>query len=127
MTPSHEPSELYAPGHRPRTVGPVSEEQQPEQLNLNMQISQDMWGGVWANWAAVSHSQYEFTIDFARVDFANAVGGETVQGLVVSRINLSPLMVTQLLSALQDNWQKYAEKALPKEVHGDGHPDDAQD
>lgn len=72
-----------------------------------------MLGGVWANFAAVSHSPYEFTIDFVRLDFASK------QGVVVSRINLSPLFVTELREALEANWAQYVEKAMPREVRGD--------
>lgn len=76
---------------------------QPEQL-----------GGVWANAAAVRHSPHEFTIDFLRCDFDEH--GRAKAGLLVQRVNMSPLFVSQLISALQDNWQKYADKAMPKEV-----------
>ena len=76
---------------------------QPEQM-----------GGVWANAAAVRHSPHEFTIDFLRCDFDDQ--GRAKAGLLVQRVNMSPLFVSQLISALQDNWQKYAAKALPKEV-----------
>ena len=71
-------------------------------------------GGVWANAAAVRHSPHEFTIDFLRCDFDDQ--GRAKAGLLVQRVNMSPLFVSQLISALQDNWQKYAAKALPKEV-----------
>jgi len=37
---------------------------------------------------------------------------------VVSRVSVSPLFVTQLIDALNQNWNTYAEKALPKEVQG---------
>jgi hypothetical protein len=32
---------------------------------------------------------------------------------------MSPLFVTQLITALQDNWSKYASKALPQELMND--------
>lgn len=38
---------------------------------------------------------------------------------VVARVSVSPLFITQLIDALNSNWQEYAEKALPKEVTGD--------
>lgn len=80
--------------------------------NFQISVPESVSGGVWANFAAVSHSPYEFTIDFVRLDFAH--GTDTVMpGQVVARVNLSPLMVTQLLEALDQNWQKYAERALP--------------
>ena len=32
-------------------------------------------------------------------------------GVLVARVNLSPLLVTQLIDALQENWERYASKA----------------
>lgn len=88
-------------------------EPQPEPgegTQLGLEMPREMFGGVWANFAIVAHSEYEFTIDFIRLD-RNAK-----RGVVTSRVNLSPLFVTQLLDALQTNWDLYAKKALPKEI-----------
>lgn len=76
-------------------------------------IEPQQMAGVWANFAQVAHSPYEFTLDFVRLDF------KTKQGIVVARVSVSPLFITQLIDALNNNWQEYAEKALPKEVTGD--------
>ncbi len=92
---------------------PVPE--QPEIILRRKQI-----GGVWANYAQVSHSQHEFTIDFVRMDATAPPPG---RGIVVARVSMSPLFVTQLIDALQKNWSGYAEKALPKEVHGESAPE----
>ena len=70
--------------------------------------------GVWANFARVNHSEHEFTIDFVRIDYASS----PLRGIVVARVAVSPLFITQLIGALDDNWQKYAKKAMPKEVYG---------
>jgi hypothetical protein len=78
-------------------------------------IQPDQMAGVWANFAKVSHSDYEFTLDFVRLDFSN----QPPSGIVVARVSVAPLFITQLIDALQLNWQKYAEKALPREVYGD--------
>lgn len=72
-------------------------------------------GGVWANFAQVSHSPYEFTIDFARLDFSS----NPPQGIVVARVSLSPLMVSQLIDALSSNWKIFATKSMPPEVQED--------
>ena len=77
----------------------------------------DQLGGVWANAAAVRHSPHEFTIDFLRCDFDDT--GQAVTGILVQRVNMSPLFVSQLIAALQDNWSKYATKALPKDIAAD--------
>ena len=92
----------------------MSEEQQEPAFNISMDAQQ--MAGVWANFASVSHSPYEFTLDFARVDFNQ----QPPQGIVVSRVSLSPLLVSQLIDALTSNWQRYAERALPREVYDDG-------
>lgn len=85
----------------------------PQQPDIVMQPAQ--MAGVWANWAMVSNSDYEFTLDFVRMDNAAPPPG---RGIVVARVSVSPLLITQLIDALQSNWQKYAERALPPEVHG---------
>ena len=85
---------------------------QPGNAQPEVQIRLEDVGGVWANFAMVRHSPFEFTIDFSRLDF----GSQPPQGVVVSRVNLSPLFVRQLMDALQENWQAYAEKALPPEA-----------
>lgn len=88
-------------------------DQTPGQQGFQISVPEAVSGGVWANFAAVSHSPYEFTIDFVRLDFARQSEGLT-PGQVVARVNLSPLMVTQLMEALESNWQKYADRALPR-------------
>lgn len=81
----------------------------------NIVIREQDLAGIWANWAAVTHSPYEFTIDFARLSF----GENPPRGIIVQRVNLSPLFVRQLIDALEKNWENYADKALPKEARQD--------
>ena len=59
----------------------------------------------WSTRANVSHSEYEFTITFARVD--HEVEDEEIPGVVVSRINLSPKFMRELIDAMQDNYSKW--------------------
>ena len=61
---------------------------QPPERHINIHFSPDIMAGVYANFANVSHSDYEFTITFARVD--HEVEDDEIPGVVVSRINLSP-------------------------------------
>ncbi len=99
-------------------------DEQDEQAAFTIGIDPSQLAGVWANYARVAHSPYEFTLDFVRLDFAS----HPPTGIVVSRVSLSPLLVSQLIDALNTNWQLYAEKALPKEVYDNGpSPDDAED
>ena len=81
---------------------------------MKITTTPDQMGGVWSNAAAVRHSPHEFTIDFLRCDFDDQ--GQAKAGTLAQRVNMSPLFVTQLISALQDNWSKYADKAMPKEL-----------
>jgi hypothetical protein len=81
----------------------------------------EMLRGGYANSAMVNHSPFEFTLDFIRRDFTR--GGNV--GPLVARINMSPLFVTQLIDMLQNNWDSYAEKALPPEAREQRPEEDA--
>ena len=61
--------------------------------------------GHYANFANVSHSDYEFTITFARVD--HEVDEGEVPGVVVSRISLAPRFMRELIDAMEDNYSKW--------------------
>jgi hypothetical protein len=93
-------------------------EQPPAEPQIMIDPAQ--MGGVWANFARVSHSPYEFTLDFVRLDFST----NPPQGIVVARVSLSPLMVTQLIEALSTNWEIYAQRAMPPEVQRHGQTPD---
>jgi hypothetical protein len=93
----------------------------PNQPSIVIEPAQ--MAGVWANFARVSHSPYEFTLDFVRLDFAS----QPPQGIVVARVSLSPLLVTQLIEALSSNWTAYAERSMPPEVQRDGVQPDNRD
>ena len=64
--------------------------------------------GIYANFANVSHSDYEFTITFARVD--HEVESEEVPGVVVSSLSVSPRFMRELIDAMEDNWSKWQTK-----------------
>lgn len=81
----------------------MSEENQDRQINIHMDPEQ--MAGVYANFANVSHSDYEFTITFARVD--HEVEEAEVPGIVVSKVSLSPRFMGELIAALQDNYSKW--------------------
>jgi hypothetical protein len=72
---------------------------------INIHFSPEIMAGSYANFANVSHSDYEFTITFARVD--HEVEDEEIPGVVVSRINLSPKFMRELIDAMQDNYSKW--------------------
>ena len=72
---------------------------------INIHTSPEIMAGVYANFANVSHSDYEFTITFARVD--HEVEDGEVPGVVVARINLAPRFMRELIDAMEDNFSKW--------------------
>jgi Protein of unknown function (DUF3467) len=109
-----------------RTSEETGVEPEPQERHFNIQIEPQALAGVYANFANVSHSDYEFTITFARVD--HDVEGPDVPGIAVVRVNLAPLFMRQLIDALQDNYSKWSTrqgiKLLP-EYDGEDDPDAA--
>jgi hypothetical protein len=80
------------------------DEGRERQLNIHMDPEQ--LAGVYANFANITFSDYEFTITFARLDHEIEEGD--VPGVVVSRVNMSQRFTGELIAALQDAWSKYA-------------------
>jgi hypothetical protein len=72
---------------------------------LNIQLDPEHMAGVYANFANVTFSDYEFTLTFMRVD--HEVESGDVPGIVVSRVNMSQQFTQELLAALGDAWSKY--------------------
>src|SRR4051812_15897290 len=87
-------------------VEPDHPEPGPEPEAFQLFMDQNQVAGVYANYAQVSQSDYEFTIDFARLDFGRKMG------MTVARINASPVFVEQLVRVLTDELERYAQKAL---------------
>jgi hypothetical protein len=73
--------------------------------HINLHTTPETMAGAYANFANVSHSDYEFSITFARVDHEVEEG--EVPGVVVSRVNLSPRFMRELIDAMEDNWSKW--------------------
>lgn len=96
----------------------MADDEEKEGLRLNVRLPEAQAGGVWANFAGVNHSEHEFTIDFMRLDYSSLSEDRSINGIVVARVGVSPLFVRQLIAALEENWAKYAKKAMPKEVYG---------
>ena len=76
---------------------PDDDEQQERHINIH--TSPEAMAGVYANFANVSHSDYEFTITFARVA-------------------LAPRFLRELIDAMEDNYSKWQTregiKSLPE-------------
>jgi len=94
----------------------------PAERHINLHTSPEVMAGIYANFANVSHSDYEFTITFARVD--HEVEAEEVPGVVVSRISVSPKFMRELINAMEDNWSKWRTKEGIKNLPEVRPPDD---
>ena len=77
----------------------MSENQPPNQLNI--EISEEIAEGVYANLAIITHSHAEFV-----VDFVNVMPG-TPKSKVKSRLILTPQHAKRFMKALTDNINKY--------------------
>jgi hypothetical protein len=89
--------------------------------HINLHTSPEVMAGIYANFANVSHSEYEFTITFARVD--HEVEAEEVPGVVVTRISVSPKFMRELIDAMEDNWSKWRTKGDIKDLPEYRRPD----
>jgi Protein of unknown function (DUF3467) len=81
------------------------DERSGQDRHINIHFSPEMMAGVYANFANVSHSDYEFTITFARVD--HEVEDEEIPGVVVTRLNISATFMRELIDAMEDNYSKW--------------------
>jgi len=82
--------------------------------HFNLHTTPEVMAGVYANFATVSHSDYEFTLTFSRVD--HEVEAEEVPGVVVSRVSVSHQAMRELIDAMEDNWSKWQTKGEIKNL-----------
>ncbi len=68
---------------------------------LNIELSEEIAEGVYSNLAIITHSNTEFVLDFIRV-----MPG-VPKAKVKSRIILTPEHAKRLLNALEDNIEKF--------------------
>jgi uncharacterized protein DUF3467 len=81
------------------------DDEMPER-QLNIHLDPEHLAGVYANFANITFSDYEFTLTFARID--HEVDEGEVPGVVVARVNMSQQFTKELLDALTDAWSKYS-------------------
>ena len=75
------------------------EEQNENQLNI--ELSEEVAEGIYSNLAIITHSNSEFVLDFIRV-----MPG-VPKAKVKARIVLTPEHAKRLLTAIQDNIEKF--------------------
>ncbi|MBQ2674469.1 MAG: DUF3467 domain-containing protein [Prevotella sp.] len=79
----------------------MNENEKNQTGQLQIELSQDVAQGEYANFAIITHSSSDFVIDFARV----LPGVPKAQ--VKSRVILAPEHAKRLLGALQENIVRY--------------------
>ncbi|MCC7030357.1 MAG: DUF3467 domain-containing protein [Chitinophagaceae bacterium] len=79
----------------------MDQNQQAAQNQLNIELSEEMSDGIYANLAIITHSNAEFVIDYI-----NVMPGSP-KAKVKSRIILTPQHAKRLLKALADNIKKF--------------------
>ena len=80
-------------------------EDEARERQLNIHIDPENMAGVYANFANVTFTQYEFSLTFARVDHEVEEGD--VPGVVVTRVNVSHAFMKDLLEAMKDAYSKW--------------------
>jgi len=81
-----------------------------QQQGLQIELSQDVAQGQYANFAIITHSSSDFVLDFARV----LPGLPKAQ--VKSRVILAPEHAKRLLGALQENIMRYEREYGPIKI-----------
>ncbi len=76
----------------------------PNQGQINIELSEEVAEGIYSNLAIISHSSSEFVVDFVRMM------PNVPQAKVKSRIILTPEHAKRLLCALADNIQKFEQQ-----------------
>ena len=103
----------------------MQDEGSERQLNIHMDA--EHLAGVYSNFANITFSDYEFTITFARIDHQVEEGD--VPGVVVTRVNMSPRFMQELMAAMTDSWSKWSTREgirnLPEQGQPPGTPEDS--
>ena len=81
-------------------------EDEPQERQLNIHLDPEQMAGVYANFANVTFSTYEFTVTFARI--VHEIEEGDVPGVVVSRVNMSTQFFQELVAAMQDSLSKWS-------------------
>jgi hypothetical protein len=83
-------------------------EEQGGERQLNIHLDPQHLAGVYANFANVSFSDYEFTLTFARIEHEVEEGD--VPGAVVARVNVSSRFMRELIDAAEDAYGKWSSR-----------------
>src|SRR3989338_2630720 len=74
-------------------------EQRPNEVQIQVKISDETLKGTYANMMQVQHNAEEFVLDFMNIVPPN--------GVISSRIIVSPGHMKRMIAALQENMSRY--------------------
>jgi hypothetical protein len=77
----------------------MPDQQQPNQQQIQIKITDEILKGVYANFLQVMHTPEEFVLDFMNIFGAS--------GAATSRVILSPGHMKRIITALQENMKLY--------------------
>ena len=95
-------------------------EENPEGLSIDVNVPPELEDGIYANWAAVHHTQHEVTIDFCQLGTNPMAQEGNPVAKVVSRIHIAPTFVMPLLQAISTNVAN-RDEILRKLEEGEGY------
>ena len=83
------------------------ENQNPQEGQINIELSEEVAEGIYSNLAIITHSNSEFILDFIRLV------PNVPKAKVKSRIVLTPQHAKRLMLAMQDNVKKFEQQFGP--------------
>jgi hypothetical protein len=82
----------------------MAERDKPKTMEVKIKVPDNLMGGVYANNVIISHTKEEFIMTFIMMD---SMMGTSRQGIVTSRVVMSPSHTKRLVNALQENVRRY--------------------
>lgn len=79
----------------------MQDQQQPQEQQLNIELTEEVADGIYANLAVITHSFAEFVIDYVNVM------PNMPKAKVKSRIVMTPQHAKRLMKALIDNVKRF--------------------
>lgn len=83
------------------------EDKKKKEVHIEIKLDEETAQGVYSNFAAVNHTDAEFTLDFIYVQ------PQGPQGKVRARVITSPRHAKRILAVLQDNVARYEARFGP--------------
>lgn len=77
----------------------MAEQSQPKPMEIKVKVPDNLVGGAYSNNIVITHTREEFIMTFMMVT--------PPQGIVTSRVIMSPSHTKRLANALQENIKKY--------------------